>query len=189
MYTAPSCRPLHALNATSGKNSMKLTNASEIFAPTEHSECNEKPLSILISIGNIASIQAALNTAQGNSRPYILSAADIIGLAENAERELERAEIAPSFRKGAIYTVVPKGYAKNEYRRSRRGMIVVLERNKSAWALIEVHLINLWPTDKGRQTLTLTMDQKLRALRRLMKNLHISAPDIAYVLRLTSNTD
>lgn len=171
---------------TVNSTSFKSTN---LYKKPEQTKRSVKRLNILITDENVQSIQSILDTAQGKAYADILSFADIVDLAQDAESALEVAGIPASFRKGAIYKVTPSGPTASAYRYTRIGTTVVIERSKSGWALIAISRNNVWPREKGKYTLTMTIDQKLRALHRFMKNFDISTPDIAQVLGFTSGTD
>lgn len=157
-----------------------------ILTVTKIAKPSQKPPNILVNDENIQNIQSVLDTAQGKAFADILSASDIIDLAHHGERALEVAGIPVSFRKGAIYSVTPSGPVANAYRYARTGTAIVMERRKSCWVLIAISRNSVWPRENGRRILTMTTDQKRRALHRFMKKFDVSTPDIAQVLGLTS---
>lgn len=125
--------------------------------------------SIAISKDNTESLSEVLARIQGNAHADILCAADLLHFAGAAERKLESAGIAASYRAGAVLHVTPSGPSCTAYKYARLGTAVQLDRKASTWTLVRAYRTNAWPRQVGRQQLTLTPRQKLHVLKHAMK--------------------
>jgi hypothetical protein len=130
---------------------------------------NSALFSIAICKENTEILAEALARVQGNAHADILCVDDLLHFAGAAERKLENAGIAASYRAGAILHVTPSGPSCTAYKYARLGTAVQLDRKASAWTLVRAYRTNAWPRQVGRQQLTLTPRQKLHVLKNTMK--------------------
>lgn len=122
-------------------------------------------LPIAIDPKNRALLQQCLDTLQGRAYADVLTADDVMNHANAAERSLESAGIAPSYRIGASFSVSPSGPSANAYKYSRDGTVIQLERKSRGWLLVRAFRVTVWPRQRGRQVLTMTFQQKRLVLR------------------------
>lgn len=139
---------------------------------------------IAISNENTEILSEVLARIQGRAHADILCAADLLHFASAAERKLENAGIAPSYRAGAMLHVTPSGPSCTAYRYARLGTAVQLDRKASAWMLVRAYRINAWPRQVGRQQLTLTHRQKLHVLKHAMKAHGITATEATVAIAM-----
>lgn len=137
--------------------------------PSTSSLATEKLKPVAITAENTEELSAALDRIQGTAHADILSIADLVHLASAAERRLENAGIAASYRAGAILHVTPSGPSCTAYKYARLGTAVQLERKASGWILMRAYRTKAWPRQVGRQKLTLTPRQKMHVLKNTMK--------------------
>lgn len=139
--------------------------------PTQSAATNSTSelFSIAICKENEEGLSEALARIQGSAHADILCADDLLLLAGAAERRLENAGIAASYRAGAVLHVTPSGPSCTAYKYARLGTAVQMERKASAWTLVRAYRTKAWPRQIGRQQLTLTARQKLYVLKNTMK--------------------
>lgn len=130
---------------------------------------------ITICKEKLQELSAALATIQGTARADILVGNDLLHFAEAAERKLEQAGIAASYRAGAALHVTPSGPSCTAYKYARLGTAVHLERKASGWVIVDALRQKAWPRQQGRQQLTLTPRQKQLVLKHVMKAYDIDA--------------
>lgn len=138
---------------------------------------NSELFSIVICKENVESLSEALARIQGSAHADILCADDLLHFAGAAERKLENAGIAASYRTGAVLHVTPSGPSCTAYKYARLGTAVQMERKAFAWTLVRAYRTKAWPRQIGRQQLTLTPRQKLLVLRNTMKTHGISVAE------------
>lgn len=137
--------------------------------PSTPSLATEKLKPIGLTAESTEELSAALDRIQGTARADILSVADLFHLTSAAERKLENAGIAASYRAGAMLHVTPSGPSCTAYKYARLGTAVQLERKASGWVLVRAYRTKAWPRQVGRQQLTLTPRQKQHVLKNAMK--------------------
>lgn len=146
---------------------------TQAAATGNHSEL----FSIAICKENAERLSEALARIRGSAHADILCADDLLHLAGAAERRLENAGIAASYRAGAVLHVTPTGPSCTAYKYARLGTAVQMERKASAWTLVRAYRTKAWPRQIGRQQLTLTARQKLHVLKNTMKAHGITAAE------------
>lgn len=137
---------------------------------------------IAITSENTQKLSEALEHIQGSARADILCAADLLHFARAADRKLESAGIAPSYRAGAILHVTPSGPSCSSYKYPRLGTAVHLVRKASTWVLVRAYRTSSWPRQVGRQQLTLTARQKQLVLKNAMKTHGITSAEAAIAI-------
>ena len=116
-------------------------------------------MKIKIDSKNTDKITAALDAAQGKANARILFAGAVSDLAERAERELERLNIPKKYREGAR-AVFFEADLPGAYKYKAETTRIMVERGKTAWYLVHVSRIDIYPREKGRNHLVLA-DQQL----------------------------
>jgi hypothetical protein len=157
--------------------------------PSTSSQATEKIKPIAITAENTEELSAVLDRIQGTARADILSVADLIHLTNAAERRLEHAGIASSYRTGATLHATPSGSGCTAYKYARAGTAVFLERKSAAWVLVRAYRLTTWPRQIGRQTLTLTPRQKQHVLRHAMKAHGITTTEAAIAIATIAKTN
>lgn len=82
-------------------------------------------------------ITAALVESEGRSRTRTLTADDVLTVAVNAEKRLERAGVPKRLRDGAVASYNPWTVPKS-YRSAAIGTTVTLQRTSARWVLVAV---------------------------------------------------
>jgi hypothetical protein len=132
---------------------------------SDNGEPGAKLPHIAICKEKLQELSVALAAIQGSARADILVGDDLLHFAETAERKLEQAGIAASYRAGAALHVTPLGPSCTAYKYPRIGTAVHLERKASGWVLVHASRQKAWPRQQGHQRLTLTTRQKVLALK------------------------
>jgi len=139
------------------------------------SQAKAKFPQIAICTQKLDALSAALDSIQGNARADVLVGSDLLQFAEAAERKMEHAGIAASYRSGATLRVTPSGPSCTAYKYARMGTAVRLERKASGWIIVDAVRQKAWPRQQGRQQLTLTPRQKQLVLKHAMSIYGIDA--------------
>ena len=114
-------------------------------------------MNIIVSVENIAAIQAVLDAENGRAREHTISdAAFIVRLAQKFEAQAERLIGAPSRLRGAEAVYTSGGTVCNAYKYSRYVNELVLKRRKDHWHLVQLKRIVVWRGVSRSSRLTLT---------------------------------
>lgn len=135
-------------------------------------------LNILVTEEHRDSLQTLLERIQRNAYANVLGVTSLLNFAQDAEESLEDAEIANSFRSGAVYEVKPTGPSANSYKYAQLGTAVTFERKKGGWFLTKIERVQVWPKQKGRERVSLSAKQKTIVISRLLKKFEISKEDL-----------
>ena len=115
-------------------------------------------MKIKIEGKNVDKITAALDAAQGKASTRILFAGAVSALATIAEEQLDRLDIPKKYRQGATVIFFEAGLP-NAYKYRAETTRLDIERGKSAWYLVGVSRITIYPREKGVCRLQLTEQQ------------------------------
>ena len=116
-------------------------------------------MKIKIDSKNTDKIAAELDAVQGKANARILFAGAVSALANIAEEQLNRLDVAKKYRHGATVTYYEAGLP-SAYKYKAETTRLDIERGKSAWYLVDVSRITIYPRQKGVCRLQLT-DQQL----------------------------
>ena len=115
-------------------------------------------MKIKIDSKNIDKITAALDEVQGKANARILFAGAVSALAHIAEEQLDRLDIPKKYRQGATVIFYEAGLP-SAYKYRAETTRLDIERGKSAWYLVGVSRITIYPREKGICRLQLTEQQ------------------------------
>ena len=115
-------------------------------------------MKIKIDGKNIDKITAELDAVQGKANARILFAGAVSALANIAEEQLDRLDIAKKYRQGATVIFYEAGLP-SAYKYRAETTRLDIERGKSAWYLVAVSRITIYPREKGVCRLQLTEQQ------------------------------
>lgn len=131
---------------------------------------------INITAENTDALEAALKAGQGRAQVNTFDAARLIRVAEYAEGQL--ADLLPKAeRKGARFVRRDAGPSANAYRNTQGATRVVIERGSSAWYLIDIERVQVYPRQSGVSELSLTREQKAEAVRRFAETISSYTPE------------
>jgi hypothetical protein len=117
-------------------------------------------MKIKIDSKNTAALEAALENANGRSTAHTFKwAFEIIGLAQQAEAQLQSLGLAKGSRSGAIATANSGGKVPNAYKYTRITTIAILQRGSSAWFLVEIGTAESFRRTAGAVHVSLTPAQ------------------------------
>ena len=119
-------------------------------------------MKIKVDSKNVDKITAALDAAQGKANARTLFAGSVSVLADSAERRLDRLNIPKKYREGAK-AVFFEADLPSAYKYKADSTKIMVERGKSAWYLVDVSRILIYPKQRGRNHLILT-DQQLKVM-------------------------
>jgi len=143
---------------------------------------------IAVVAENSVELASALRSTQGAAHADILTVADLLHLASSAERKMEAAGIAASYRVGATLHSTPSGPSCNAYKYPRLGTAVFLERKSAAWTLMRAYRLTTWPRQVGRQLLVLTVRQKQHVLKHAMRTHGITSTEATVAIAVIAQT-
>ena len=115
-------------------------------------------MKIKIDSKNIDKITAALDDVQGKANTRILFAGAVSELANIAEEQLDHLDMPKKYRKGSTATYYVAGLP-SVYKYRAETTRLDIERGKSAWYLVDVSRITIYPREKGVCRLQLTEQQ------------------------------
>ena len=119
-------------------------------------------MKIKIDSKNVDKITAALDAVQGKANARTLFAGSVSDLADLAERRLDRLDIPKKYREGAR-AVFFEADLPGAYKYKAETTRIIVERGKTAWYLVDVSRILIYPKQKGRNHLILA-DQQLKVI-------------------------
>ena len=109
--------------------------APEAAAPTGRQE----PAPLRVVERNAERIEAALREVNGRARAHALTAyRDVVGMADDAERLLDRLGVQKSSRRGCRLTLDSGQRTANSYGYAVRRTRLVMQRGASAWEIVRV---------------------------------------------------
>jgi hypothetical protein len=135
-------------------------------------------LNILVAEEHRESLQSALDQIQHNAYANVLGATTLLSHVEDAEDQLEEAEIANSHRAGATFSVTPSGPSANAYKFSQLGTAATFERKKGGWFLTHIERVTVWPRQSGKERLSISAKQKGIVISKLLKKFEISKNEL-----------
>ena len=115
-------------------------------------------MKIKIDSKNIDKITAELDAVQGKANARIVFPRAVLDLASNAEEQLDRLDIAKKYRQGASAVFFEAGLP-SAYKYRAETTRINIERGKSAWYLVDISRITIYPREKGVCRLQLTEQQ------------------------------
>lgn len=125
---------------------------------------------IKLTPDNWSKVSYVLDEVQRRASKRLLIAADVIALADAAERALEGLKLPRARRAGARYEFSADGGIQgvsNAYKKKagpRDATYVLIERGASAWYLIAVSRVGYWPGRDGNDNFILTDAQKVEVV-------------------------
>ena len=123
-----------------------------------------------INIADTEAVRAALAAVNGRAERHAYTLpTEILAVAYDAERALERLDVPKAARKGARYVSQSSGNLPNAYKYKAIGTTVTLVRGAAGWFLADVAACDIWPGKAPFQRLTLTPDQDAVAVAALRK--------------------
>lgn len=137
------------------------------MAPGEDHSPQTKTNQMKIKVSDTAKLIAALEEGQGRAKARRVDVSDVLALATYAELELEKLELAKSFRAGATaYYFPPK--VPNSYDYAAAGTFFTLQRGSADWYLVEVSRGTTGHVNYGAgatQQVRLSVDQQMYCVR------------------------
>lgn len=124
-----------------------------------------------IRIEDQARIEAALAAAQTRATARTVSHADLVRLADRAERRLAELDLPKRVRPGAVWEFSEGGITgvANAYGAHQRASThVKLVRGATGWFLTEAERLDFWTGTPGYSRLTLTKEQAKDAAERFV---------------------
>jgi len=110
---------------------------------------------------NVAAVNAALADVNGKASAFaITSWAQVMEVAQEAERRLEAAGLPKAARKGAVVAYRPAGPSAKAYKYASRSTDIWLLRGASDWFLTHVYGAVVYPLDKEKVTTNITREQR-----------------------------
>lgn len=111
---------------------------------------------IKISLDNREKINAMLAKANGKASAFVISAGDIIKLADEAEAMLADRGVPKALRPGCAYSYTPAGPSASAYKYAAASTHVRLQRRSGDWYLVEARRQDVWPRQKENQVMHIT---------------------------------
>ena len=139
------------------------------------------PIQIRDETGN--EIQKILDDIQGKAHANILIALEVVEFAKEAERLLECAQIARSYRAGSTFVVVPEGPYAKAYGYKQTGTLLRLERRAAGWFMTAAERVPTWPGQIRKEVLTLTSRQKTLVIRAALREFRSTVVEAAIGLK------
>ncbi|WP_028602747.1 hypothetical protein [Ottowia thiooxydans] len=124
-------------------------------------------------------IQKILDDIQGKAHANVLIALEVIEFAKEAERLLESAQIARSYRAGSTFVVVPEGPYAKAYGYKQTGTLLRIERRASGWFMTAAERVPTWPGQIRKEVLSLTSRQKTLVIRAVLREFRITVEEAA----------
>ena len=119
-----------------------------------------------IKISETEKLEEALDAVNGRASRFILTASEAVGFAKDAEQQLVKAGIAPTFRPGATATFY--GFAPDKgYSYSVATTKMTMRRFKEGWRVMSVERTSMYPGDSksGKIIVTLSDEQYRKAVK------------------------
>lgn len=133
-------------------------------------------MSSYVYVDDKDAVESALSAAQKRASVNCLTHAKIVQLAEEAEEELS--ELLPkASRVGARYFYRPAGPHSNSYRNKQGATSILLERASRGWRVSNVEREQLYPREPERARLTLTPEQRDKAVERFSEKISVHSKE------------
>lgn len=126
-----------------------------------------------INVNQTQKTAAAIDAAEGRAQVNTISADRLLGIASRAEQELDATGLPLAERKGARFEFRDAGPSAAAYKYSQGATHVMLERGASAWYLISVQRLSVYPRQRQIADLYLIDAQKAAAVRRFADALRV----------------
>ena len=128
-------------------------------------------------------IQKILDDIQGKAHANVLIALEVIEFAKEAERLLESAQIARSYRAGSTFVIVPEGPYAKAYSYKQTGTLLRMERRAGGWFMTAAERVPTWPGQIRKEVLSLTSRQKTLVIRAALRDFRITVEEAAFSLK------
>jgi hypothetical protein len=117
-----------------------------------------------INVNDKEAIEAALADVQHRASVNTFTAQDVLGMAANAERRLERLHLAKKARPAAEYRFRYAGPTARSYKNRQGATYIKLQRGSSDWFAVELARVEIWPQTPELAELVLTKEQDALAV-------------------------
>lgn len=132
---------------------------------------------IKITTESTAAIDAVLSAVNSHATAHrYTTAAEIVAIADAAEKRLEALGVAKKYRAGAVVAATSGDSVPNSYKFARTATAVRLERRSAAWYLTAAKEMPIYKNGGGPDLLLLTQEQDAIAVAALRKGYCIQLP-------------
>jgi len=126
---------------------------------------------------NVAAVNAALADVNGKASAFaITSWAQVMEVAQEAERRLEAAGLPKATRKGAVVAYRPAGPSAKAYKYAARSTRVTITRGSSDWYLTDVQAVSVYPRSVEQTATNISPEQRAIIIDHALEAFRVVAP-------------
>jgi hypothetical protein len=118
-------------------------------------------MKIKITKDNASKIEAALKEVNGAATSFTIRlAGEVMGYADDIEKQLEKSQLPKANRSGVIAIITPAGPSAKAYGYAAKSTTVTIQRGAKDWFLISVREASVYPRQNRRDTIKITEAQQ-----------------------------